>query len=168
MKKYYVFYDSRKEAIQLGKVIEDSGNEFFWVNEVGKLISIKELEEKSNKINYTPESIAFGEGNLKEIAKDENAIFIIDLALNQNELKDSENRFFKAFTAKKIIEILRKYNPKAIIKIISSITNITVADKWKKSLDISDQPPEEGTPAIKFLMRGREDIQLEWKPEQFR
>lgn len=163
MSTYFVFEDSKGKVSRLRNAITIAGHQFRWVDEVGTLHdeSVKlrcQAEYPSDEQNSFYSAIA-------KYASSTDAIFMVDMALNESERKISEQRSFKAITAAKIVAKLKERNPNARIFIISTISRMGINLAWKESLSLIRHLLDDGS--ISFKMPKNPTVRSDWKPEDF-
>ncbi len=111
------------------------GQNCFWINTSGNA-----LDNASNEtVNYENPLPNLFVHNIVGLINDD-SIFLVDLALNQNERDAVEEKYdkerpgavFTAYTAASIIRVLKENNTHAKIKVISSVDKIK--EGWEVSL----------------------------------
>lgn len=143
---YYLIDDKRenirriKEAIRRLAVKRGVESTFYWIDEKGNRKGIIEPIPQCNLVFPDPVPAELIH-NIVQYSGDDN-VFLIDLALNQKENDDAEEKYtkqattvFTASIATQIIRALKEHDPLAKIKVLSRIWGTTVDPAiWQEPL----------------------------------
>ncbi|MDD4049367.1 MAG: hypothetical protein PHI90_11275, partial [Clostridia bacterium] len=153
---FYIIDDTPNTIRQLKISLEGLGESCYWIDTTG-------IKHKSglpaNYLNFSdPISVDFKKRICSYV--DKGSIFLVDLALNENERKAVDRKYIRKmpgelFTAKiaaQVIDTLKDYDNCAKVKVISGIWKPGQTDQWEEPLnEIKDKS---WFSTIKFISTG--------------